>query len=276
MEKPILENEIEAKITGVSKVEDNIMEAKVYALKLKEYYSTLIFNDEQIAEAKGERASINKVVKKISDYRKDIVAEFKKPIELFETTAKETEKILKETADFVDVQVKNFENKEKEEKRGQVQLIFNELIGKEALSELINLDMLFDERYLNKTYSIEKVEEDLFNKIQKISNELMAIKNLNSEHELALTNMYLKDFDLSKVIVENNRLEELKKATIKVEEKQEEITQQKVETMLKEEVKEDTIDPIKEYTLKITAPLSKQIALRKFLDLNNMKYKKVD
>ena len=38
MEKPILKNEIEAKITGVSKVEDNILEAKQYALDLKEYY----------------------------------------------------------------------------------------------------------------------------------------------------------------------------------------------------------------------------------------------
>lgn len=275
MKKPILKNEIEAKIKGVATVEDNIIEAKEYALQLKKYYSTLVFNDEQISEAKGERASISKVVKKIADYRKDIVAEFKKPIETFEATAKETEKILKETADFVDIQVKNFENKEKEEKRKQIQTIFNELIGKEAFNELINLDMLFDDRYLNKTYLITDVEKDLFNKINKITNELTAIKNLNSEHELALTNMYLKEFDLTKVITENNRLEELKKATVKVEERKEEMVQEKVATMLKEEIKEENIDPIQEYTLKIIAPLSKLMALRKFLELNKMKFEKV-
>ncbi|MEI3530647.1 MAG: DUF1351 domain-containing protein [Bacilli bacterium] len=273
MEKPILENEIQAKINGFATVEDNISEAKEYALKLKEYYSTLVFTDEQIVEAKGERASINKVVKKIADYRKNIIVEFKKPIELFETTAKETEKILKETADFVDVQVKNFENKEKKEKRNQVQTIFDELIGKEALSELINLEMVFDERYLNKTYSLEKVEEDLFNKIRKIADELTAIKNLNSEHELALINMYLKDFDLSKVIVESNRLEELKKATVKIEEKTEEIKQEK---MVSKKVEIEDIDPVKTYTLKITGTLSQQRKLKQFLDLNDMTYERVE
>lgn len=275
MEKPVLKNEIEAKITTVAKVEDNIQEAKDYALQLKDYYSKLIFTEEQVTEAKEERASINKIVKKIADYRKNIVAEFKKPIEVFENTAKETEKILKETADFVDVQVKSFEDKEKEEKRHKIEDIFKELIEKEEISDLITLDMLFDERYLNKTYSLENVEKDLFEKIRKICQELQAIKNLNSEHELSLINMYLKDFDLSKVIIENNRLEELKKATKKVEEKKEEIIKEKIETMVKEEVKDDITDPIMTYTLKITAPLSKQKVLKQFLDLNKMEYVKV-
>lgn len=276
MEKPILKNEIEAKITTVAKVEDNIQEAKEYALQLKEYYSKLVFNDKQLSEAKEERASINKIVKKIADYRKNIIAEFKKPIEVFENTAKETEKILKETADFVDIQVKSFEDKEKEEKRQNVEEIFNKISENEEISELIKLNMIFDERYLNKTYSLEKVEKDLTEKLDKINQELKAIKELNSEYELSLINMYLKDFDLSKVIIENNRLKELKKTTEKVEEAKEKAVNNKIETMLKKEVEEDISDPILTYTLEITAPLSKQKALKEFLDLNKMKYKKIE
>lgn len=276
MEKPILKNEIEAKIVTVAKVEDNIQEAKEYALQLKDYYSKLIFTDKQVGEAKEERANINKVIKKIADYRKNIVAEFKKPIELFENTAKETEKILKETADFVDVQVKYFEDKEKEEKKKKIENIFNEMVGKEEISDLMTLNMLFDERYLNKTYSLENIEKDLFEKIRKICQELKAIKELNSEHELSLINMYLKEFDLSKIIVENNRLNELKKATEKVEEKKEEIAKEKVAVMLKEEINEDISEPILTYTLKITASLSKQKALKEFLDLNKMEYEKIE
>lgn len=276
MEKPILKNEIEAKITTVAKVEDNIQEAKEYALQLKEYYSKLVFNDKQLSEAKEERASINKIVKKIADYRKNIIAEFKKPIEVFENTAKETEKILKETADFVDIQVKSFEDKEKEEKRQNVEEIFNKISENEEINELIKLNMIFDERYLNKTYSLEKVEKDLTEKLDKINQELKAIKELNSEYELSLINMYLKDFDLSKVIIENNRLKELKKTTEKVEEAKEKVVNNKIETMLKKEVEEDISDPILTYTLEITAPLSKQKALKEFLDLNKMKYKKIE
>ena len=274
MEKPILKNEIEARINGVATVEDNIAEAKAYALSLKEYYSTLVFTEDQLQDAKGERASINKVVKKIADYRKDIIAEFKKPIELFETTAKETEKILKETADFVDAQVKNFENKEKEEKKRLIDNIYEQSV--EELKGIVGLEKLFDDKWLNKTTKLTTVEEEMKSKLENIRNGLKAIEELHSEYELELKNTFLQDFDLANAIYKNNQLQEQKKALEKVAEVKEEIVQEKVETMLKEEVKTEEIDPIKEYTLKITAPLSKMAALRQFLDLNNMKYEKVD
>lgn len=274
MEKPMLKNEIEAKIIGVAKVEDNILEAKEYALNLKEYYSRLIFTDEQISKAKEERASINKVIKNIADYRKNIVAEFKKPIEIFETTAKETEKILKETADFVDVQVKNFENKEKEEKKQQIEISFNQLV--EELKDIVPLTKIFDEKWLNKTVKLATIENEIKDKLDNIRSGLKAIEELHSEFELELKNTFLQDFDLTKAIFKNNQLQEQKKAFEKVSEVKEEVVQEKVETMLKEKVKEDISDPILTYTLKITGTLSKQKALKEFLILNKMEFEKVD
>jgi hypothetical protein len=275
MKKPILKNEIVATITSVGAVEDNILEAKEYALSLKEYYSHLIFSEEQIAEAKEERASINKIVKKIGDYRKNIVAEFKKPIELFEQTAKETEKILKETSDFVDIQVKNFESKEKEERKEKARIIYEENI--EELKDVLPFEKVFNDKWLNKGNWKEdgtsKVVLDEINNIKgKVRNGFKAIEELKSEFELELKNTFLVDYDISKAIFKNTQLLEQKKAFSKVEEKKEEITQEKIEALLKEEVKTDDIDPIKEYTLKIKAPLSKQKELKRFLDLNNMEY----
>ena len=273
MEKPILKNEIEAKIKGVATVEDNIMEAKEYALQLKKYYSTLVFNDEQISEAKVERASINKVVKKIADYRKDIVSEFKKPIEIFEATAKETEKILKETADFVDIQIKNFENKEREEKKQQIEVSYNQLV--KELKDIVPLSKIFDEKWLNKTTKLSSVENEIKDKLDNVRTGLNTIEELHSEYELELKNTFLQDFNLSNAIYKNNQLQEQKKVLEKAVKTKEEIVQEKIETMLKEEIKEENIDPIQEYTLKIIAPLSKLMALRKFLELNKMKFEKV-
>ena len=273
MDKPILKNEIEAKITGISKVEDNIIEAKNYALELKNYYSKLVFTDDQLYEAKNERAGINKVIKKISNYRKNIVSEFKKPIEVFESTAKETERILKETADFVDVQVKNFEYREKEEKKQTIQNIYKKLV--EELDGIITLEKVFNEKWLNKTVSIQTVEEELKAKFDEIRDGLKAIEELHSEFELEVKNTYLQDFNLSNAIFKNNELLERKVALQKSEEVKEVIAKEKVETMLSEEVKKDVTDPVMTYTLKITAPLSKQRALKEFLELNKMDYEKV-
>ena len=233
---------------------------------MKEYYSKLIFTEEQISEAEDERASVNKIVKKIADYRKEIVSEFKKPIENFEITAKETEKILKETSEFIDVQVKNYEKKVKDKKKTEIEIIFNKLIEEKGISNLLNLEMLFDERFLNKGYKIEDVEKDLLEKVNKIVNDIQAIKDLNSEYEVSLTNNYLNNFDLSKVIAENKRLLE----------KQEEIRQERVTEMLTKKVQTEEIDPVKEYVLKIKAPLSKQKELRRFLELNKMEFEKIE
>lgn len=271
--KPILKNEIKAEIKGISRVEDNILDAKEYALSLKEYYSNLVFNDDQIKEAKEERASINKIVKSIADYRKNIVAEFKKPIEQFETTAKETEKILKETSEYVDVQVKKFENEEKEKKKKEIEKLYENNI--EELKGLVDFNKLFNGKWLNKTTSLETIEKELKEKLEEVRNGLKAIEKLNSKYETEIKNTFLQDFDLPKAIIKNNQLKEQEEKLSKVEETKEEIKQEKIETMLKEEIKEDVSDPVMTYTLRITAPLSKQQALRNFLELNNMKFEKV-
>lgn len=278
MEKPILKNEIKAEIKGLSKVEDNISEAKEYALQLKEYYSTLVFTEEQKDEAAKERANVNKVVKKISDYRKNIIAEFKKPIETFETTAKETEKILKETSDFIDVQVKNFENKEKEIRKENSRKIYETNI--EELKDVIPFEKIFDEKWLNKGSwkndgTSPLIESEINDIKEKVRNGLKAIEELHSEFELEVKNTFLQDFSLERAIFKNTQLIEQKKALSKVEEKKEEIVQEKVETMLKKETKEEALEPILTYTLRITGTLSKQKALKEFLDLNKMIYEKI-
>ena len=278
MEKPILKNEIQARISGAAKVEDNILEAKEYALQLKEYYSKLVFTEEQKEDAEQERANINKMVKKIADYRKEIVAEFKKPIELFENTAKETEKILKETSEFVDIQVKKFENSEKEIRKENAKKIYEEVI--EELKDVVPFEKIFNQKWLNKGSWKENntspmIEEEINTIKVNVRAGLKAIEELHSEFELEVKNTFLQDYSLENAIFKNTQLIEQKQTLSKVEEKKEKIVQEKVETMLKDEVKEEGIYPLKENTLKITAPLSKQKALKKFLDLNNMKYEKI-
>lgn len=270
-------NEIEIKQYQLPKLEiKDYQLIKETVEHANEKYKKYIVTSETLDADIKKRAELRNYAKIIDDKRKKIEKEISSPIKQFKLDCDFLKNMYEASANLLDKQIKVFENKSKQAKKQEIQNIFNELVGKEAISELINLNMLFDERYLNKTYKLEDVEKDLVEKIRKIVNELEAIKNLKSDNELALTNLYLKEFDLTKVINENNRLEELKKTTQKVEEKKEEIKQEEIEQMLIEEVKTESIDPIKEYTLKITAPLSKQQALRKFLELNEMKFERID
>lgn len=275
MEKPVLKNDIDVKIEGVQKITDNMAEVKEYALEMKEYYENLVFNDEQIKEAKDERANINKAVKKVADYRKDIVDKFNKPLEEFVRNAKETESILKEASNSIDVQIKKYEEEEKQKKKDECEELFNNLVG--DLSELITFEKVSDNRWLNKTTKMTEVEQDIKNVIEKVNTGLQAIKELNSEFETELINTFLQDYDLSKAIMKNTQLKAQKEKLAKTEVAKEETKQEIIQEMVNKPVDdvEDERDIIKSYTLKITANYTKMTALRRFMEINDIKFEKV-
>lgn len=275
MDKPILKNELEVKIEGVQKITDNMSEVKEYALETKKYYENLVFTDEQIKEAKDERANINKAVKRVADYRKDIVDKFNKPLEEFVRNAKETESILKEASNSIDVQVKKYEEEEKQKKKDECEELFNNLVG--DLSELITFEKVFDNRWLNKTTKMTEVEQDIKNVIEKVNTGLQAIKELNSEFETELINTFLQDYDLSKAIMKNTQLKAQKEKLAKTEVAKEETKQEIIQEMVNKPVEdvEDERNIIKSYTLKITANYTKMTALRKFMEINDIKFEKV-
>lgn len=275
MEKPILKNELEVKIEGVQKITDNMNEFKQYALDMKEFYSTLTFNDEQLKEAKTERASVNKIVKKVADYRKEIVNKFNEPLENFVNTAKEVEALLKDASNCIDVQVKKYEEEEKENKKAECENLFNEMIG--DLSELVSFEKVFNNRWLNKTTKMSEVESDIKPIIEKINSGLNAIKELNSDFETELINTFLEDFDITRAIFKNTQLKEQKEKMVKTVETKEETKQEVIKKMSNtkiEEVEEEK-NIMKSYTLKITANYTKMTALKHFMDLNEIKYEKV-
>ena len=183
-------------------------------------------------EAKDERANVNKVYKKVADYRKDTVDKFNKPLEKFIKTAKETESILKEASNCIDVQIKKYEEEEKQTKKKECEELFDNLVG--DLSELISFEKVFDNRWLNKTTKMTEVEQDIKNIIEKVNTGLQAIKELNSEFETELINTFLEDYDLSKAIMKNTQLkaqkEKLAKTDVAKEETKQEIIKEMVST----------------------------------------------
>ena len=241
-------------------------------------YKAENYSEDNIEDAKKDKALLNTTSKKLNDERIRLEKEFMKPFNDFKDVVSETTTMIKDASSQIDLIVKEVENKAKEDRKNIIVDIFNTLVGE--LKELITLEQVFNDKWLNKGSFNDKGEFKLVNeledKLNKIRNDLEAIKNLNSEHELALTNQYLKDFDLGKVIMENNRLNELKVNAQKVEVAREEKREAKVEEMVTKPVEVEEVDPIKTYTLKITGKLSQQLKLREFLDLNNMIYEKVE
>ena len=165
-----------------------------------------------------------------------------------------------------------------QERRNYIENLFNSIVGE--LKELVTLDMIFDEKWLNKGSFNDKGEfklsSELENKLNKIRNDLETIKTLKSSYEVSLTNQYLRTFDLGSVIQENNRLIELAEKTKQIEVVKEEIVKEKVEEMVSKPVEVEEFDPIKTEKIAITGTLSQRRKLKEFLDLNKMKYERIE
>ena len=112
--------EIVAKISQKSIIDYNKEEIEKELKVIEEKYTGLTFTEEQLGEAKEERAKLNKLVKGLGDYRKSIVKEAMIEIEPFESFMKEAEKRAKNLSESIDAQAKKFEENLKIERLAKV------------------------------------------------------------------------------------------------------------------------------------------------------------
>jgi hypothetical protein len=124
---------------------------------IKKQYENWVVAEEDLKSAKDIVASINKVSKAISDERIAIVKEINKPITAFESEIKNMSKELKELAEGIKSQLETYEEKRKETKKEEIL----------ALSEYDSEYMVFDDKWLNKTYEMKDIINDL--ECQKMS-----------------------------------------------------------------------------------------------------------
>lgn len=274
-----MENEL---VLSVNKIELGTLTTNAIAIRdtvkdLLKNYKAENYDENNIDKAKEDKAMLNTTSKKLNDKRIELEKEFMTPFNEFKDVISETTTMIKEASSQIDLIVKEVENKAKETRRNTIETYFKALVGE--LDSVVTLDIIFDEKWLNKGSFNDKGEfkllNELENKLNDIRKGLEAIKNLNSKHELALKSQYLKNFDLGQAIAENNRLNELEQKSAIIEEKKEEIKEAKIEEMLNTPVEEKTIDVEKTYTLEITGTTAKLKKLKEFMNLNNIRFKKI-
>lgn len=237
--------------------------------ELNNFLANMTVSDDE-KENKQIRAKLNSFKKAISDRRIEIKNEYLKPFEVGENQAKELEKLIQDANDKFDKVVKEAEEKQKEEKRLEILNIWE---SKKYIK--VSLEQVFDKKWLNKTTSLKKVEEEIDSAINSIENDLNSIKMLVKENEKVniLQSKYLINLDLNKTIGDYNqeleRLEMLKK-------QQEQVIEEKTVINNQEDVRERVAEE-KHYTLsfQVIATRIEIETLSRFLKENNYNYKKI-
>lgn len=236
--KPILDLEPKAQIKSLGVIEDNILDVKEKVIEINNYYKEVKFTEETMKQATEEKASVNKFKKAIADYRKNIIAEYKKPIETFEKTAKETEKLLEDTYKTINEQVENYNNQKKEEIRKENEQYFNEYCKSK------NIDFItYKQANINVTLNSSKksLQEQAKAFIDKTVDDLQLIET--QEHKSEILVEYKQSLNVSQAITTvANRFKAIEEEKKRQEELKEQLRQEPVVIIEKEESKIEVLE----------------------------------
>lgn len=148
---------------------------------------------DRIQEAKTTRANLNKIAKIIDDRRKQLKDEFMQPYLVVEEQSKILIGMINKVNSGIDAKIKEIEETEKEAKKQEIIAIWE---SKEY--NKVSLEQVFNDKWLNKTVSLAKAEEEMEAIIKEVENNLNTIKTLAQEPNkvVDLQAKYLVSLDL--------------------------------------------------------------------------------
>ena len=194
----------------------NYEELKAELTEKVQHYETLVYTDDQIKEAKADRAALNKLKKALSDERIRREKEYMKPFDDFKSKINEIINIIDKPVAVIDKQIREYEDKRQQEKLEEIKKLWFEMEVPDGLT----LDKVFNDRMLNASFNMKHVKQCFIDAIDRFNRDMAVLVNL-SEYSFEAQQTYISSLDLSKAMNEANRLSRLAKQKAEYEAEQE-------------------------------------------------------
>lgn len=277
-------------IKALAPIKFNYEDIKNWVTEKSNEYKKMVYTPETMSLAKQDRATLNKVSEAINNEKKRIKNELLKPFVDFESKCKELMAIVDDASKTIDKQIKDFEEKENNQKKVEIENYFYANVG--DYKDLIDFEKIFNPRWLNKTYTKKKIEDEINHLFVKTNDDMKVIDNQIKDESInkSVKNYYFTNISDPSVlgnalqegmkIDENNRkLEELKKAqedknTINVERNENhELTKESYEQL--ENVFSSNKEKILQIDFRVFATKEQFMRLKEFLETNKIDYRRI-
>lgn len=243
------------------------------------FYETLVYTDDQIKQAKADKATLNKLKKALNDERIRLEREYLEPFNDFKNKINEIIKIVDKPVAVIDKQIKSYEEQRKAEKIAKVKEYFNSL---ESKPEWLTFEQIAQDKWSNATTSMKFIQESILVIMTNIQESLDTLSKL-PEFGFEATEVYKDTLDINKALNEGKRLAEIAKAKAEHEAKlQTEAEAQKkpYEKPVIEEAEPQKIPyekPVVKQWVSFSALLSEDdaLALREFFISRKIEFKRV-
>lgn len=170
-------------------------------------YETLVYSDEQIKEAKADKAALNKLKKALNDERIRREKEYMQPFNSFKAQINEIIGIIDRPLAVIDAQVKSYEEKQKQEKMEQIRALWSEMDVPDGLT----FENVFVDRMLNVSYNMAHVKQKMLDDISRFNRDIATLSDL-PEFGFEAVEVYKSTLDVNKAITEAKRMSEMAKA----------------------------------------------------------------
>lgn len=200
-------------VTLPEKIDFNYEELKQELIEKCKTYETIVYTDENIKEAKSDRANLNKLKKALNDERIRREKEYMVPFNTFKAQINEIIGIIDKPVALIDSQVKAFEEKQKQDKRAAIEELFVSI----GFQSFVKLDMIFNDKWLNTSTSLKSIEDEMKQMMSKFGNDIFTLNSL-PEFAFEAIEVYKSTLDINKAISEAQKMTQIAKAKAEREE----------------------------------------------------------
>ena len=174
---------------------------------ITEQYEGLTYTEDQMKAAKADRARLNAMKKAISDRRIQVKKAVMEPYTKFEAEVSEVTALIDKPIAMIDGQIKEYEDRTKEEKKAALKKHFEEIAS--DLGGILTFDRVFDQRYLNVSVSLNKAKADIQEKVDRVHTDLRSLEGFCEEKYLTIAkDAYIRTLNVSDALAEARRLQE--------------------------------------------------------------------
>lgn len=201
-------------VTIPEKISFNYEELKAELTEKVAFYETLVYTDDQVKDAKADRATLNKLKKTLNDERIRREKEYMQPFNEFKAQVNEIIGIIDKPIAVIDKQVKEFEDQKKANKQNAIEELFATI----GFQNFVTLEKIWDPKWLNASVSMKSIEEQMRSRMYQIGDDVLTLHNL-PEFGFEATEVYKQTLDINKAIKEAQRMAEITKAKADAEAK---------------------------------------------------------
>lgn len=196
------------------KIDFNYEELKAELTSKVSFYETLVYTDDQIKDAKADKANLNKLKRALNDERIRREKEYMQPFNVFKAQINEIIGIIDKPIAVIDEQVKAFDEKRKAEKQKAIEELFATI----GFQNFVTLEKIQDPKWLNASVSMKSIEDQMRSKMYEIGNGVLTLSQL-PEFGFEATEVFKETLDINKAISEAKRMSEIAKAKAEAEAK---------------------------------------------------------